>query len=356
MAHYFDREYLGSPNLSDWLQSFADKEIKSGNTYDGIQSIFKKKNELDSVEARVKELRERVGLDLIEDETIKLADQKKEANLYGMEKRLDRDGLEQLKSEKIKQFHNLTGMFKRTVDGDEEHMRKLNEVLVDIALIEMRIEELDSQNSDDEHIPGGLSSGKEEDDYDKKQLEMGVKIEKEEHTNSKDEEDKEIATEIAKDHLQENKKYYTYLNEMEDKMDGEKKAQMINYLVIKANHYDSIGNVKLEKKIDFVIAKLAEEKKSILEKNEKIPKIIQKVVDSRGGHVDSPAVLDVLLKEIQDINLSKDDEDEIRDLIKKTIKETKRPVKDENDLSGIGVVLVTTEGDAKEDAFGPGKR
>lgn len=50
-------------------------------------------------------------------------------------------------------------------------------------------------------------------DFDSEQLAMGIKIEKE-HTDNPD-----IAKAIAKSHLKENPKYYSYLKDMEKKMD-----------------------------------------------------------------------------------------------------------------------------------------
>ena len=73
MTYYYDREYLQAPPLTDWLQSFADQQLKNSGNVDDI----KKNNSLDAVEAMVSELRKRVGLDLINDETIKTASIKK---------------------------------------------------------------------------------------------------------------------------------------------------------------------------------------------------------------------------------------------------------------------------------------
>lgn len=73
MTNNFDREYMRSPQLSDWLNDFATQQLKSANTTEAINGIFKKKNDLDAVEAMVNELRKRVGLDLINEETIKTA-------------------------------------------------------------------------------------------------------------------------------------------------------------------------------------------------------------------------------------------------------------------------------------------
>jgi len=69
----------------------------------------------------------------------------------------------------------------------------------------------------EEKIKGGLAEGKKNSDFPKEQIDKGVKIELE-HTS-----DKNLAKEIAKDHLVENKQYYSYLAEMEKKMDREKK-------------------------------------------------------------------------------------------------------------------------------------
>ena len=69
----------------------------------------------------------------------------------------------------------------------------------------------------EEKIKGGLAEGKKSSDFPKDQIDKGIKVELE-HTG-----DKDLAEEIAKDHLEENKQYYNYLAEMEKKMDKEKK-------------------------------------------------------------------------------------------------------------------------------------
>lgn len=67
MSFEDDREYARAAALPDWLQSFADDELKKGgNPFDDIRELFKSKNDLDAVEARVDELRQQVGLDVIE--------------------------------------------------------------------------------------------------------------------------------------------------------------------------------------------------------------------------------------------------------------------------------------------------
>lgn len=58
-------------------------------------------------------------------------------------------------------------------------------------------------------LPGGLADKKDPEDFDQKQLEKGRKVEME-HTD-----DKDLALEIAMDHLTEDPDYYRKLSEME---------------------------------------------------------------------------------------------------------------------------------------------
>lgn len=66
-------------------------------------------------------------------------------------------------------------------------------------------------------LQGGLADNLPDELFDPKQLKMGIKIEME-HTNCE-----LIAKKIAKDHLVENEKYYTYLKKMEKQMEKDKK-------------------------------------------------------------------------------------------------------------------------------------
>jgi len=61
-----------------------------------------------------------------------------------------------------------------------------------------------------EKIPGGLSDGKNPEDFNKEDLKEGTKVEME-HTS-----DPDIAQEIAMDHLTEDPKYYKKLKKIED--------------------------------------------------------------------------------------------------------------------------------------------
>jgi len=67
-----------------------------------------------------------------------------------------------------------------------------------------------------DQLPGGLSDNSKKHFFDPKQIEKGIKIEKE-HTP-----DLKLRKEITEDHLTENDKYYDYLEEMEKKMEEDK--------------------------------------------------------------------------------------------------------------------------------------
>ena len=74
-----------------------------------------------------------------------------------------------------------------------------------------------------EYIKGGLGDGRPDSAFDKKQLRMGIRIEKEHTPNPK------IAKEIAKDHLTEFPDYYTYLEEMEKEMVANEKKKIYKF-------------------------------------------------------------------------------------------------------------------------------
>lgn len=75
-----------------------------------------------------------------------------------------------------------------------------------------------------EKLKGGLGDGKSDSAFDSKQLDKGVKVERE-HLK-----DPKARLEIAKDHLTEDPKYYDHLAEMEHKAKKEKKAMLHPYL------------------------------------------------------------------------------------------------------------------------------
>lgn len=63
-------------------------------------------------------------------------------------------------------------------------------------------------------IPGGLAAGKTNADFNPTSLSEGVSVEME-HTS-----DKEVASEIARDHLTEDPNYYQKLKEIEKHLDA----------------------------------------------------------------------------------------------------------------------------------------
>jgi hypothetical protein len=64
---------MSNSNFPDWLKNFADNELKRGTSpFSEIQNIFKENKDLDAVEAKVNELRKRIGLDKVaKDEKVK---------------------------------------------------------------------------------------------------------------------------------------------------------------------------------------------------------------------------------------------------------------------------------------------
>lgn len=79
----------------------------------------------------------------------------------------------------------------------------------------------------EERIPGGKAEGMPASDFPADQLRKGIEVEKE-HTP-----DPAVAKEIAKDHLEEFKNYYTALDSMEKRLKEGKTASAIADLVIK---------------------------------------------------------------------------------------------------------------------------
>ncbi len=280
MANNYDREHDRAPALSDWLQQFADQQLKNA----GPADFFKKKNDLDAVEAMVSELRQRVGLDLLNEEPIKTADNQKTA----------------------------------------------------------------------EELVGGLGDGKKDSEFDPEQLEKGIEVEKE-HTP-----DIAIRKEIAKDHLMEDDRYYDYLEKMEKEMDKEAKAVFLEHLVRLADVWEEMGNIKLAKKIDSLIYRVAEDVTSeddILKKHPKLEEFIKVIVTTRGGFIDTPALLEMAIKTLMDIapniKLKEKDRGIIKDFIKKIKKETTKE-KNNNIIEGIEYTMSIQDAQENYDVFGKG--
>jgi hypothetical protein len=72
------------------------------------------------------------------------------------------------------------------------------------------------EKATDNALPGGKADNKSDESFDQDALEQGIKVEME-HTN-----DREVAKEIAKDHLTEDPRYYDALAEMEHRLEETK--------------------------------------------------------------------------------------------------------------------------------------
>jgi hypothetical protein len=140
-----------------------------------------------------------------------------------------KDVLRSISHELIHHFQNLEGKLQgeqfETGDGYAQknpYMRKLERE----AFLSGNMTFRDFENSFEEEImtenkkwkdkiAGGLADKKTPEDYDKKDLEKGEKVEME-HTD-----DPDIAKEIAQDHIEEFDSYYDELEKMEDKLEDD---------------------------------------------------------------------------------------------------------------------------------------
>jgi len=129
-------------------------------------------------------------------------------------------------------FYPATGKIVGIIEAN-----KLDSIKRDLSSInkDYKISEKKQQLKEEEKIPGGLAKGKSLEDIAKhhgltlsvinKALEQGIKTEME-HTT-----DKDIAKEIAVDHLWEDPKYYTKLGKIEEnKLDKKILKQLIEFL------------------------------------------------------------------------------------------------------------------------------
>jgi hypothetical protein len=107
-----------------------------------------------------------------------------------------------------------------------------------------------------EILIGGRADGVPDSMFPEKQLEKGIAVEQEEHTNNP-----AIAKEITKDHLSENDEYYDFLEKMENHM--EKESGFINIKtidallskgnVIKKGSFEKAFNTEIRKVLSFLI-------------------------------------------------------------------------------------------------------
>lgn len=94
-----------------------------------------------------------------------------------------------------------------------------------------------------DQIPGGLADGKPDSDFNKKQLDMGSKVEME-HVD-----DKAKAREISRDHLEEIPDYYTRLDELETEAKADAKGDRKKNLSA-ADKKDLIEHISKTKDLD----------------------------------------------------------------------------------------------------------
>jgi hypothetical protein len=105
----------------------------------------------------------------------------------------------------------------KSITSPEEAQQAIYEIMGTGTELEANLKKADqiprgnTLSDKEEKLVGGLADNMPDEDFPKKQIDKGIKVEKE-HTN-----DKEIAKEIAKDHLVETDKYYDYLSELEEK-------------------------------------------------------------------------------------------------------------------------------------------
>lgn len=107
-----------------------------------------------------------------------------------------------------------------------------------------------------EILIGGRADGIPDSMFPKEQLEKGIAVEQEEHTNNPD-----IAKEITKDHLSENEQYYDLLGDMEkhwEKESGFINIKTIDELlakgnVIKKGSFEEAFNTEIRKVLSFLI-------------------------------------------------------------------------------------------------------
>lgn len=140
--------------------------------------------------------------------------------------------------------------------------------------ISQMIEELKKSAKHKDRIPGGKADKKKPSDFDKKQVEMGIKVEME-HTN-----DPDTAREIALDHLAEFPDYYTRLKEMENK--AEKELGKSGVKGMKWNQKKSNTASKLYPSEAKMVLK------NYLDKNPKSKEKIQEILDN---HKDKQAAI-----------------------------------------------------------------
>jgi hypothetical protein len=272
-----DREYARSAALPDWMKDFANERLeKDGTTIEDIRNLFNTKSEFDSVEARVSEMRDRVGLDVLE----KVASGEKD---------------------------EIPGGFAESQPDEKYDKEQLGKGIG----VEM-------EHTEDWKVSKEIAKDHLEESKDFKSGRGGKYYDK------LDKNEKEIEKEVGK--MEEKKssmiiKLISLANELEK--DGNiRAAEAIDQriqLLVKELMPDGTS---------FRLSKRSKEK-GIFEKFPKLETFIKNVCRSRGGHVELPAVQTMIRNERpEDIDVHNK---ELVDFIQKCLKEYKKEVEDDGD-------------------------
>jgi len=334
---YYD--YERAKPMPDWLKDFAEKELrKDANPLDDIKNLFQMKQNLNAVEDKVSELRNRVGLNLVEGEeeqNIKTASDNEYKDEEGKKRLLENTDLEETK---------------RKVFGFGETLRSWNLKYDTFPDIDNWVEENWPYKYGTDIVKDYLLSVAEE----RSSNYWGSNYNYEKHRGKanklsalfKDLEG-DLLNEMGANYTGEPAPITMFYNEKEA-------ASQILQLISLANKLEEQGNHKLARLIDSKIKKLADcheclndakdDVPEILKKNEGLKNFIDNLCKSRGGHIAIPAIMQMIDKERKE--RVADQYPDIEKYIEKKIKEEKVDLPDEgDDVAGLThTVLVITDG------------
>jgi hypothetical protein len=247
-------------------------------------------------------------------------------------------------------FDDIKDIFnnKRSRDAVESRVQELSD--------RVGLSSLEKIAKDKEKIVGGLADGEPDEKYDQEQLDKGIEVEFDEHTN-----DKEKAKEIAKDHLEESEdfedgkggKYYDELEVLEERI----KASSIMRLIALANFFDGEGSPDVAKAIDSKIqnmldgTQLAKDEKDTTELPKKfeefegLDEFIHNACRTSGGHASVPAIQNRIREEFdKDIDINNKG---LIQYIKNCLKEYEKCISDEmsDEHSGEYVTIIVVDED-----------
>lgn len=303
------RDYQYQPALMpNWIKEFADNHLeKEANPHDNIQNIFKMRNDLDAVEEKVSELRQRVGLDLLDNQ--KVAEEEEEKKIAQRIVQLTR----------LANYLDDTANFTLAEYVDEE-IRKLAE------LEKVSAPDLEEWKND-------------------WKAERFVK---------------ELKPSLVKDWRVDEDDDFYYLQALTVEPwsvhgfqpEGAEAEYTWKEVDKKSKKHD-LDTTDLPS-TDLEDIEFADDKKDkvpkILKKKERVKKLIDNVVKSRGGHISPAAILHMIEKTLQE-DIS-DHTDEIKKYIKDQQKENKVNVKEDDENVGLTVLIVTDEpGDPNKEVF-----